>query len=441
MNNSMISIFDIISPIMIGPSSSHTAGAVRIGYFAYQKLGCLPKEVTIKLYNSFSDTGKGHKTDIALLAGAIGIGPEDTRIKDAIEIAEKMGVKYTVSWGNYNDNYHPNTAEVTLSDGSKKISIIGFSIGGGNIKTFEEGDDFSQLDSIKAYYPSFAQIRSLVNDTKTSLFDVIRFIEKRSSGDESDRQDGKMNKIWETMVESVEEGLKNDKRSISNMYGGDGKRLWEANTVCISKVVREGIGASIAVAEHNARMGKVVACPTAGSSGIVPGVLYSLVRNSIISSRMACDSLFVAGFVGAVVSSVMNLAGAVAGCQAEIGVAGAMCASAVTWALGGGVGQVESSASFVLSNVLGLTCDPIDGLVQVPCILRNGAITSMVFASVDLALAGVKYPIPFDEIVNVAKETGDKMNSSLKETSRGGLAMTNTAVLHNRFCRICPGGC
>ncbi|HOU75881.1 MAG TPA: L-serine ammonia-lyase, iron-sulfur-dependent, subunit alpha [Candidatus Dojkabacteria bacterium] len=437
----LISVFDIIGPVMIGPSSSHTAGAVKIGYFAYQKLGTLPKEVTIKLYNSFSDTGKGHKTDVALLAGAIGISPEDPRIKDAFEIAKELNVKYTILWGNFDNKYHPNSAEITLSDGNVKITVTGFSIGGGNIKIWEDNETVSQVDTSNSNYLSFTQLKGLVNDTKNPLIQVIKVIEKRTSGLDFEEQDRKMSKIWDSMVESVEEGIKNDKRSISNMYGGDGKRLWDSNSICISKIVKEGVGASIAVAEHNARMGKIVACPTAGSSGVIPGTLYSLVRNDLISTRMARDSLFIAGATGAVVSAVMNLAGAVAGCQAEIGVAGAMCASAITWALGGGVGQIETASSFVLSNVLGLTCDPIGGLVQVPCILRNGAITSMVFTSVDLALSGVKYPIPFDEIVHVAKETGDKMSSTLKETSRGGLATTNTAALHNKFCRMCPGGC
>ena len=440
-NNFSISLFDIIGPIMIGPSSSHTAGAARIGYAAYGKLGKIPDSVTIKLYNSFADTGKGHKTDVALLAGAIGIRPDDLKIKDAFKIADKLGVKYSISWDNYDKNYHPNTAVVIVSKGKSSATVVGFSIGGGNIILLDKVDDGVGNEVTRGSYPSFIQLRNLVNESKTSLKEVVQKIEENVSGDDQKVQKRKMAEIWEVMMTSIDEGFKDDRRAISNMYGGDGKKLSESNSICISKTVRDGVGASIAVAEYNARMGKIVASPTAGSCGIIPGVLYSLVENKVISEEMAKDSLFIGASIGAIVSAVMNLAGAVAGCQAEIGVAGAMAAASATWALGGGIGQIESSASFVLSNVLGLTCDPIDGVVQVPCILRNGAITAMVFTSVDLALAGAKYPIPFDEIVLVAKETGDKMCSTLKETSKGGLAKTNTAVLHNKFCNICPNCC
>jgi L-serine dehydratase len=149
------------------------------------------------------------------------------------------------------------------------------------------------------------------------------------------------------------------------------------------------------------------------------------------------ESLVIAAGIGAVVAKKVQLAGAVAGCQAEIGVAGSMAAAAGVYLMDGSIDQIEAAATYVLANLLGLSCDPVMGLVEVPCIIRNSAVTSVALTSIEMAMANITYPIPFEEVIDVMKETGEKMHSSLKETSNGGLAKTKTALSLCHRCGKC----
>ena len=175
-------------------------------------------------------------------------------------------------------------------------------------------------------------------------------------------------------------------------------------------------------------MGRIVACPTAGSCGIVPAVIVAVAEEHNISEAEQINGLLIAGMVGLLVSNKVQLAGAVAGCQAECGVASAMAAGALAQMLGGNVDEIINASALALKNILGLTCDPVCGLVEVPCIKRNAFLAVHAVTGAELALCGVESKIPMDEIVDTLKITGQLMSPVLKETSQGGLAKTKTAL-------------
>ena len=440
-----ISLLDIIGPVMIGPSSSHTAGAARIGWQAYKALEEEPKIIEIRLFNSFSDTGKGHMTDVAVLGGCLGISPASEKIVKAYEIAKKRKIKVEVKFGNYDKIKHPNTAVVVLKGKTKKVFVEGISIGGGRIKIVEkqqidlkrkftktnrENKKKSKKDEIKEIYPSLEKIKAQCFNTFQFL-DLALMIESETGGLSKKQILTEFKKRWGVMIKSVYKGIANTKRAENNLFGGDGNKIINSRFDLMGHNMRLGLAFTTAASESNARMGKIVACPTAGSCGIIPGTFYTLADKFNLRNEKMAEGLVVAACFGAMMADKMELAGAVGGCQAEIGAAGAMAAAGGGYLLGGKIEQLESAASLVLANLLGLTCDPIMGLVQVPCILRNTMVASMVFAAIDLALAGVVYPVPFDEIVLVAKQVGKDMKPCYKETSGGGLAKSATA------CQIC----
>lgn len=449
----LISVFDIIGPVMIGPSSSHTAGAARIGYHAHQLLkrsGEEPLEIKIKLYNSFSDTGQGHKTDRALLGGCLGLQPEDEQLIDSEKLAQQKNVAYEIKWRLHSPDFHPNTAVIKLSGQKNTVNVIGYSLGGGLIKTFNP-ENFkpyqAQTQSSSKTYFSLSDLTKEVN-TGRQLVQLILAIEEKLALSRAYKEflvDGELltgpitkahvNKEmfhrWQIMKESIDKGVHTRKLGESGMFGSDANRIWQSKLNLISQVIEDGITFSVAVAEHNARMGKIVAAPTAGSCGIVPGTLRAMQKKFHFQDSEIAQALLVAAAFGAITARQVELAGAVAGCQAEIGVAGAMAAAAGTYLLGGNLKKMANAASLVLANLLGLTCDPVMGRVEVPCILRNGMITSMVFSAIELALDGVDYYIPYDEVVTVMKNIGQDMDDKYRETSTGGLAKSKTA------CQVC----
>lgn len=199
------------------------------------------------------------------------------------------------------------------------------------------------------------------------------------------------------------------------------------------------------IAVYNAAMGRIVAAPTAGSCGILPGMLLTWIDFSDCpAERMderLTDALIVAGAVGEVIARRATLAGAEGGCQAECGAAAAMAAAALTYLNGGDNDSVAGAVALTLKCILGLVCDPVGGLVEIPCVKRNGVLTSLGVLSADMALAGIKSVIPADEVIDAMGQVGRSLPASLRETSRGGLAITPSArELVNKYCDICRIG-
>lgn len=233
------------------------------------------------------------------------------------------------------------------------------------------------------------------------------------------------------MREAIKNGLKSQEKAISGWCGDDCVKLverYKRRPALFGRTFEKITEYSIATAEENLRMGRIVACPTAGSCGIVPSIIIAAAEEEKISEAQQINGLLTAGMVGLIVSNKVQLAGAVAGCQAECGVASAMAAAALTEMRGGDVNEVIQAAALALKNILGLTCDPVCGLVEVPCIKRNAFLAVHAVTASELALSGVESKILLDEIVDTLKITGQLMSPLLKETSQGGLAKTKTAI-------------
>ena len=239
----------------------------------------------------------------------------------------------------------------------------------------------------------------------------------------------RMRYFWEAMKASAE-GYDPKDRSNSGLVGGDGEKVRLASqegALFGGAFFNEVITEALKISECNACMKRIVAMPTAGSCGVIPAVLVPLVKERGISDESIIQALYVAAGFGQIIATRSSISGAEGGCQAEVGTASAMAATAVTH-LGGGTGLMCSYAcAMALSNLMGLVCDPIAGLVEIPCVQRNviGAVNALSCAN--MALAGVEHKIPADEVIDAMRAVGDSMSSDLKETARGGLASTPSA--------------
>lgn len=230
----------------------------------------------------------------------------------------------------------------------------------------------------------------------------------------------------DVMRESVATGLTGEARSRSGLVGGDARRVAKSAPRLSGDTFTDAISRAMAVGEVNASMGRVVAAPTGGASGVLPAVLTAMEDRLGASSETVVNGLATAAGIGGVIAARATLSGAAGGCQAEVGSAAAMAAAAAVEMTGGSPEQVGHAAAFALQGLMGLVCDPVGGLVEVPCVARNATGTAVALAAVELALAGVEFPIPLDEVVDAMGAVGRSLPPSLRETARGGLAVTPT---------------
>ena len=242
----------------------------------------------------------------------------------------------------------------------------------------------------------------------------------------------RMRKSFEVMRESVKEGQKKDQRSMSGLTGGEGYQMKEyaersSGGLC-GEFLSRAIARALAVAGCNASMGRIVAAPTAGSCGILPGCLVSLSEDRGLPERDIVLSMFTAGAFGMVIAGNASIAGAQGGCQAECGSAAGMAAASLVELMGGTPKQCADACAIAIVNQLGLVCDPVAGLVEIPCIKRTVSGLMIAFSSADLALAGVGPKIPVDECIDAMREVGNALPNTLKETAGGGLAVTPTGL-------------
>lgn len=229
------------------------------------------------------------------------------------------------------------------------------------------------------------------------------------------------------MREAVALGMTGTVHSRSGLVGGDAALIGAGHGGPLDGLAARAIASAVAVAEVNASMGRVVAAPTGGASGVLPGVLLTLADERGLSDDEIVDALLAAGAIGAVIAARTNLSGAAAGCQAEIGAAAAMAAGAATELLGGSPEQCGHAASLALQGMLGLVCDPVGGLVEVPCVARNATGTAVALSAIQMALSGVRFAIPFDQVAEALASVGRALPVSLRETAAGGLAVTPAA--------------
>jgi L-serine dehydratase len=283
-------------------------------------------------------------------------------------------------------------------------------------------------------YHSIAQLaeqatRQGITISSLALADQVEFMEKSEAELLS-----MMKHNLDVMREAAEKGVARDIRSTSGLTGGDGWRMKEyaeqgesgaplSGAFCSKAIMR-----AIAIGEYNAAMGKIVAAPTAGSCGILPAAVLTMMEERRVSEKAAIMALFTAGAFGMVIMNEASIAGAEGGCQAECGSAAALSAAALVEMAGGSPDMCAQAAAIALKNQLGLVCDPVAGLVEVPCIKRNAGGVMCAITAADMALAGIKSVIPVDEVISAMREVGEALPLSLRETGLGGLAATPTGV-------------
>jgi L-serine dehydratase len=277
-------------------------------------------------------------------------------------------------------------------------------------------------------YHTLKEICDICRDEKKEFWQVIRdndCCERQVEEDESLRQ---MMHMYEAMLSS-DAAYDTTKRSASGLSGGDGGRFAEyaasGQSLC-GEFLGRVVSRAIRVAETNACMGRIVAAPTAGSCGVLPAVIISFQERSGIDNETCAKALFTAGGIGQIIAEKASLSGAECGCQAEIGSAAAMAAGAITYLRGGTPEQICDASAIALKDFLGLTCDPVGGLVEVPCIKRNAAAAEVSILACDMVMAGIRSYIPADEVIEAMNEIGRDMSDKFRETALGGLAATDT---------------
>jgi L-serine dehydratase len=252
-----------------------------------------------------------------------------------------------------------------------------------------------------------------------------------------------MKKVRDTMQDAIRFGVKSTKMSPYGLVGGDAKKVYDGlkkmGGLLHSKVAVRAMAYAIATNEQNARMGKIAAFPTAGGSGVVPGVLFSTFEHMKSSKRKMLNALFTASAIGvAILEHGGTLSAAKAGCQAEVGIGCAMAAAGVTEMRGGSPEQCVNAGTLALKNMLGLACDPLGGLVEVPCVKRNALGAMHAMGASDLSLLDVKSFIPMDEVVEAMMRISANMSETIRETALGGLAVTKTGLVLRKKMGLPP---
>lgn len=255
---------------------------------------------------------------------------------------------------------------------------------------------------------------------------VLEYERKQKNRSEQEVWEG-LAKAWSVMKDAVRTGLEEDMTSRSGMINNGAKKVYRHSQTVLSREFQNLISRALAAKEVNSCMGRIVAAPTAGASGILPGVLYTLQEIHGLEDRKILEGLLVSAGIALIIEQRASLAGAVGGCQAETGSAAAMASGAIVYCLGGDIDQVFNAVAITIQCMLGLVCDPVAGLVEVPCVVRNASAAAIANSSAQIALAAVSSVIPVDEVIDAMGEIGSSMETRYKETALGGLAATPTA--------------
>ncbi|MBO4929039.1 MAG: L-serine ammonia-lyase, iron-sulfur-dependent, subunit alpha [Clostridia bacterium] len=267
------------------------------------------------------------------------------------------------------------------------------------------------------------------------IWQVVLREEQTDSGDSLDTILERALHTYEVMKNAAMSGIATGMKSVSGLTGGDAATYYNYlrnHKSLLGSMESKAVAYALGTSGYNAAMGVVVACPTAGAAGIVPGVLIAAQEEYGFSDREAVYGLLTASAIGGVVATRATISGAAGGCQAECGTAAAMAAAALVEVMGGSARQCVDAAALALKNCLGLACDPVAGLVEVPCVKRNGVYAVMAISAADMALAGIRSFIPLDEVIDAMYQIGCNMPSCIRETAEGGLAATPTGLAARR---------
>lgn len=453
-----MSVFDLFK-IGIGPSSSHTVGPMVAARRFLQDNAPLDEvtEVKAELYGSLALTGIGHATDKAVLLGLMGETPQGVdplQVDAQLAAAEAAG--HLALLGRHAVPFkrgthlifhmaeslpeHPNGMRFTLTrkDGGTTSKVY-YSVGGGFIR--EEGEETAAVASVVVPYPFGTMDELLAHGVRSGLTipQMLRANERARISDEE--LNAGLDRIWHVMRDCIAYGLHtpgqlpgglNVKRRAASLWAQAQANATNPNSLPHDALHQVSLYA-MAVNEENAAGGRVVTAPTNGAAGIIPAVLRYYAEDCKPSDPVTGvrDFLLTAAAIGMLCKRNASISGAEIGCQGEVGVACAMAAAGLVAALGGSNGQIENAAEIGIEHHLGMTCDPIGGLVQIPCIERNGmgAVKAITAASLALKGDGTHF-VSLDEVIETMRQTGADMQAKYKETSLGGLAIHVITVNH-----------
>lgn len=275
-------------------------------------------------------------------------------------------------------------------------------------------------------FNNFSEWKDDCLKNQSELFEPVLEYEKDQKGRDQKAVMEGLQRAWEVMKEAVETGLSQDMQSRSGMINNGAKKVFKYPTAILSPEFQKLVSRALAAKEVNSCMGRIVAAPTAGASGILPGILYTLQEIHNLPDKKILEGLLVGAGIGLIIERNASISGAVGGCQAETGSAAAMGSGAIVYCLGGNIDQVFNAVAITIQCMLGLVCDPVAGLVEVPCVVRNASGAAIAFSSAQIAIADVDSVIPVDECVMAMGEIGQSMEDRYKETAQGGLAATPT---------------
>lgn len=277
-------------------------------------------------------------------------------------------------------------------------------------------------------YDTIEDIVRLADRESISFSEVVLRAEIESTDSTKENVLTEIRRRIQIFKESVRDGIADTRTSKSGMSGGQAKQLDERKPIFLSDLTYRALRYAISVNEANAKMFRIVACPTAGACGILPGVMQAVGEVCNCDDESYINGFLAAAGVGNVVTNQACVAGAVGGCQAEVGTAAAMAAACAVAMMGGTTEEVVTAMTLCMKNVLGLVCDPVAGLVEVPCVKRNGIYAVHALASAEMAMAGLRSRIPADEVIGAMDSIGRALPEALRETSEGGLARTKTGM-------------
>ncbi|NOR27056.1 MAG: L-serine ammonia-lyase [Lutibacter sp.] len=465
-----ISVFDMLK-IGIGPSSSHTLGPWRAAerWINHLKKVDLFEDITaikVDLYGSLSLTGKGHATDLAIILGLAGSDPEYIATNKIMSLTHLIKTSKQLKFGNnsiisFDSNkditfnkkflaFHANGMKFTGFKNNIEISSdTYYSIGGGFVVREELIHAKENIEIQKTFPFPIQKAKELETYCKQKQLKISEIVLENERSLRTDAEiDIEIHRVWNTMLESMYTGCHtegslpgglNVRRRAFNIHkkligdfsynsSSEWLKTIRKTEVKFRQILKWVSCFALAVNEVNASLGRVVTAPTNGSAGVIPAVLmyYLVIENHEANFNEIKQFLLVAGEIGSIFKKGATISAAMGGCQAEIGVSSAMAAGALTELLGGTPEQVLMASEIAMEHHLGLTCDPIGGLVQIPCIERNamGAIKAINAAELALESDAYHAKVPLDKVIESMWETAKDMNSKYKETSEGGLAVS-----------------
>ena len=447
---------DVLGPVMRGPSSSHTAGSHHIGRLVRSLLGEEPARAsfTFDPDGSYAATYRQQGVDLALAAALLGWPITDERFPRALALAPRLGLRLEFKVAPLVKPEHPNTVAIeVVSKSGRPLRATARSVGGGMVLVTEVDGRPVRLDGKSAVslklggatrtapplffvrkgaplFRSAAEMVRLARRRRVSLGRVALAYEARLLGLEEAEVLAEIERRFDIMKESVRRGLSGRGLGMKLLAPTAGRIFRaEARRGLPAGGFHTRAAARAMAALHVSNSGGIVcAAPTGGSAGVLPGVVVTLAEEGRIGAERTALALLAAGAVGLIVAKRATFAAEVAGCQVEIGAAGAMAAAAVVEAAGGSAAQAAAAASIALQNTMGSVCDLVQGLCEIPCHTRNAAAASNAFLCADLVLGGYKDPVPLDETIDASFSSGRMLPAELRCTAKGGLAVAPAAL-------------